>query len=98
MEINLRNVPFSEELLFFIRRCAGPGARDLAVRVRRTDVPSRVHEVEIARTGTDDRPIVETDPDLYLAVRNAFAVLHGRDDEREVLRPAANDDGLELHG
>lgn len=97
MEINLRNVPFSEELLFFIRRCAGPTSRDLAVRVRRTDVPSRVHEVSILPKGAST-PIVETDPDVYLAVRNAFAVLRGRDEQDSGLRPAANDDGLELYG
>lgn len=98
MEINLRNVPFSEELLFFIRRCAGPTARDIEVRVVRTDVPARVHEVSIIRRGTLAAPIVETDPDVYLAIRNAFAILRGREDGMSGIRPAANDDGLELHG
>ena len=75
MEINLRNVPFSEDLVFFIRRCAGdrPG---LEVRLRHMDAPSSVYEVCIVR-GADDA-IVESDPDVFIAVRNAFEILKAR--------------------
>ncbi len=87
MEIDLRNVPFSEELLFFIRRCAGDSgaeptrarpARGIEIRLRRIEVPRRTYEACLVRR--DDGAIVlETDPDVYLAVRNAFEILRARD-------------------
>lgn len=102
MEINLRNVPFSEELLFYIRRCAGPVPRDMQVRVHRSEVPTQVYEVcLVRRDGADDVAVVEADPDVYLAVRNAFAVLREREryDETSALRPAACADGsVDIHG
>lgn len=93
MEMNLRNVPFSEELLFFIRRCAGPIPRRLEVRVQRIDVPVQTHEVTILEC--DDAVIVENDPDVYLAVRNAFARLREREERASIepLRAAASGEG-----
>lgn len=89
MEINLRNVPFSEEILFFIRRCAGdsgilggraPSTEDLEVRLQYIEVPNRVYEVCLVRhQREDDVIILETDPDVYIAVRNAFEILKARD-------------------
>jgi hypothetical protein len=96
MEINLRNVPFSEELLFFIRRCAGPTS-DLQVRLRHIEVPTSVYEVCLRRSSdASDYIVLETDPDVYLAVRNAFEILKardGREQGRRILaaRHVAND-------
>jgi hypothetical protein len=90
MEINLRNVPFSEDLLFFIRRCAGDHPQ-LEVRLRHVRVPSSVYEVCVVHANDD--AIVESDPDVFIAVRNAFEILKAR---RNGVLPA--DVAVDFHG
>jgi len=83
MDLTFRGVPMSDELVFYVRRCRSawgplvpPG--DLwTVRLERSS-SGKVRARVLVTAPAVSAWSVQEDPDAFLAVRNAFAVLEER--------------------
>lgn len=82
--VTLRNVPLCHELLHYARRCCeglapllGNDAR-CELLIARGRGQGWAYVARVALPDLDLSPTYEADPDPYLAVRNAVAVLQGR--------------------
>jgi hypothetical protein len=74
MEIVLRRMPLSEELLYYSRRCASRafGGTDASLRLVVELVSGRRYRATL-ETGADDGPHFDLSPDPYIAIGNVFA-------------------------
>lgn len=85
VEVGLSGVPFTEELVYYVRRCCERAEEGIADRLRWTVRVERDDSrpdacVDVRALGRDGRELQATAADLdeLLAVRNAFAVLTER--------------------